>query len=288
MSDYSIRKELHEQNRLSWNEATKAHNSHKGNQAKFFRDGGSTLFPEEVELLGDISGLSVVHLQCNSGQDSLSLARLGANVTGVDISDSAIAFARQLSLDSGIDVTFYRDDVFDWLENAAHQNQLFDIVFCSYGAICWISNLHIWAKGIKTILNPGGRIVLVDFHPVAMMFDVDYSHKFNYFMNGESMVSKEGVSDYVAESSGGFNPGNYQIGVKNFRNPHVSHEFEWGIGEIITALLQAGLKLEVLREYPYSNGWKPFKNMHEDVGRRMFVVDNLPNMPLMFGIVARK
>jgi hypothetical protein len=76
MDNRPLRKQLHNENRLSWNEATKAHNSHKGNQTQFFRDGGSTLFPEEIELLGNITGLSLLHLQCNAGQDTLSLARL--------------------------------------------------------------------------------------------------------------------------------------------------------------------------------------------------------------------
>ena len=91
-----IRRPLHEQNRLAWNEATRAHNSHKGDQAAFLRGGGSTLFPEEIELLGDLRDRPLVHLQCNAGQDTLSIAsRLGARVTGVDISDEAIDFARQ-------------------------------------------------------------------------------------------------------------------------------------------------------------------------------------------------
>src|SRR5258706_3131863 len=103
-----MRKDLHEENRLSWNEATKAHNSHKGDQAAFFRAGGNKLYEEEKELLGDIHGLSLVHLQCNAGQDTLSLAQMGAKVTGVDISDTAIEFARALSTDSGIPATFHR------------------------------------------------------------------------------------------------------------------------------------------------------------------------------------
>src|SRR5690242_3739635 len=106
-----MRKEFHEDNRLAWNEATIAHNSHKGDQAAFFCNGGTTLRPEEVHLLGNIQGLSLVHLQCNAGQDTLSLARLGATVTGVDISDTAIDFARQLAHDSGIAATFLRADV---------------------------------------------------------------------------------------------------------------------------------------------------------------------------------
>src|SRR5216683_5023081 len=97
--DDKARSVLHEENRLSWNEATIAHNSHKGDQAKFFREGGNKLFAEEKALLGDIKGLRLVHLQCNAGQDTLSLAQMGALVTGVDISDIAIDFARQLAQD---------------------------------------------------------------------------------------------------------------------------------------------------------------------------------------------
>ena len=181
MTSAPIKKELHEENRLSWNEATKAHNSHKGNQAKFFREGGNTLFPEEKELLGNITNLSLIHLQCNAGQDTLSLAQLGAVVTGVDISDEAIVFAQKLSEESGIPASFHRADVFDWLEETAKRGEQFDIVFSSYGAVCWISNLSFWAKGIAAVLKPSGRFVLVDFHPVAMMFDRDWSHKFPYF-----------------------------------------------------------------------------------------------------------
>src|SRR5687768_17297343 len=145
--------ELHEQNRRSWNYATRAHNAHKGDQAAFLRGGGSTLFPEELELLGDVGGKRVVHLQCNAGQDSLSIAARGAHVTGVDISDEAIGFARTLSAESGIAATFERADVFDWLASAAEQ---FDIAFASYGALCWLSDVPTWARGVARVLAPGG------------------------------------------------------------------------------------------------------------------------------------
>lgn len=288
MTNVPLRKELHEENRLSWNEATKAHNSHKGDQAKFFREGGNTLFPEEVELLGDISGLSLLHLQCNAGQDSLSLAQLGAVVTGVDISDEAIAFAQKLSKESGISTTFHHADVFDWLEESAKENERFDIVFCSYGAVCWLSNLSIWAKGITSILKPRGQFVVVDFHPVAMMFDMDWTHKFPYFSEGKPMTWEDGVGDYVAESSGGLTPWGYETGVENFRNPYRVHEFTWGVGEIVTALLEAGLILEVLKEYPYANGCKLFERMRETPERQMLPPEDVPNLPLMYAIAARK
>ncbi|MCC5637438.1 class I SAM-dependent methyltransferase [Nostoc sp. CHAB 5844] len=288
MVNNPLRKQLHEENRLSWNEATKAHNSHKGNQAKFFQNGGNTLFPEEIELLGDITGLSVVHLQCNAGQDSLSLSRLGAVVTGVDISDEAISFAKKLSQETGITVTFYRADIFDWLEETAQKNEQVDIVFCSYGAVCWISDISLWAKGIALILKHGGRLVLIEFHPVAMMFDSDWSHKFPYFREGQPLTWEEGISDYVAASSEGLTLSEYETGIENFQNPYRSHEFQWSISEIVTALLQAGLSLEVLQEYPYSNGCKLFERMREATGRRWIPPDDVPNLPLMYGIVAHK
>lgn len=288
MTNIPLRKQLHEDNRLSWNEATKSHNSHKGNQAKFFLNGGNTLFPEEIELLGDIHGLSVVHLQCNAGQDTLSLSKLGAVVTGVDISDEAISFAQKLSQETGIAATFCRADIFDWLAETAKQNEQFDIVFSSYGAICWISDISLWAKRIAPILKHGGRLVLMEFHPVAMIFDGDWSHKFPYFRAGKPLTWEEGVSDYVAASSEGLTPSDYETGIENFQNPYRSHEFQWGIGEIVTALLQAGLSLEVLQEYPYFNGCKLFERMQEAPGKRWLPPDDVPNLPLMYSIVARK
>src|SRR6478609_5857077 len=128
--------DAHETNRRSWNAVTIAHNSHKKDQATFFRKGGGTLFPDEVELLGELSGKNLLHLQCNCGQDTLSLAQLGAKVTGVDISDDAIAFARQLSADSGIPAMFERADVFEWLASA--EPDQFDLVFSSYGVLGWL------------------------------------------------------------------------------------------------------------------------------------------------------
>src|SRR5690349_8269459 len=126
---------LREVNRRSWNAATRAHNSHKGAQARFFREGGSTLRPEELRLLGEVADLRIVHLLCNSGQDTLSIARLGADVTGVDISDEAIAFATRLAAEAGIAARFARADVYDWLEEAAGREECFDIAYSSYGVV---------------------------------------------------------------------------------------------------------------------------------------------------------
>src|SRR5918995_2887397 len=105
------RRELREQNRVSWNAVVGAHDSHRGDLSRFFREGGSTLFQEEIFLLGKLEGRSLVHLQCNSGSDSISLATLGATVTGVDLSDEAVSAAQDLADETGIGVAFERADV---------------------------------------------------------------------------------------------------------------------------------------------------------------------------------
>ncbi|UCG26591.1 MAG: class I SAM-dependent methyltransferase [Chloroflexota bacterium] len=283
-----MRKDLHEENRLSWNAATDAHNSHKENQAQFFKEGGSTLYPEEVELLGNLEGKRVLHLQCNSGQDALSLAGLGADVTGVDISDTAVDFANRLSAESGIPVRFVRSDVYDWLAGAASSSRRYDAAFSSYGALIWLSSLDTWATGVARILRPGGQLVLVDFHPLAMTFDYDWSHRFPYFGRGKVMTWEDGVGDYVAMSGPALAPSGYKQGVKSFENPYRCHEFQYSVTELITAVLDAGLSLEAWLEYPYMNGARLFEGMVESTGGRMYPPAGKPNLPLMYGLVARK
>ncbi|GAG25801.1 unnamed protein product, partial [marine sediment metagenome] len=256
-------RQLHEANRQSWNAATVAHNSHKRDQAGFLRRGGSTLFPEEVELLGDVAGRRLVHLLCNSGQDTLSLARLRAIVTGVDISDEAIRFARELSAESGIAAIFYRADVYDWLEAARERGERFDMAFCSYGSICWLSDLKRWAAGVWAVLAPGGRFVTVDLHPVSMMFNERLELTYPYFGEGKPQEWEEGVGDYVAVSGPALAPSGFQEGVREFKNPCAVYEFQWSVGAILGALLESGLRIEQYREYPYVNGVKLFENMRE-------------------------
>lgn len=280
-----LRKHLHEENRLSWNVATEVHNSHKADQSKFLREGGSTLFPEEIELLGDIAGKSLVHLQCNAGQDSLSLAKLGAAVTGVDISDTAIEFAQKLSAESGIPATFYRADVYDWLATTSDR---FDVVFSSYGAIVWLSDIETWAKGVASILKPGGKLVLIEFHPLINILDDDWAIKYDYFNEGRAASFDSGIGDYVAMSGSVLAPSGYLEGVQDFKNPHPGHEFNWTVSELVTATINAGLRLTILREYPYMNGARLLNNMRVTPDGRIFQPEGMPNLPLMYGLTAEK
>lgn len=281
------RQTITEQNRLSWNAATAAHNSHKVDQAAFFRAGGSKLFPEEIELLGDVRGARVVHLQCNAGQDTLSIAQLGAHVTGVDISDEAIEFARRLSVESGVPGEFHRADVYEWLDEAIRAGRQFDVVFYSYGALCWLPDLKHWARGAAAVLRPGGRLVGIEFHPVISMFDERLALKFPYF-GAEPIRWEDGVRDYVADSGAVLAPSGYVEGVKDFRNPHACIEFNWSVADRLTAMIEAGLTIDIVREYPYSNGCKFFEGSIVDADRRWHLPPGMPAIPQMLAIVASR
>lgn len=275
---------LHEANRLSWNAATRAHNSHKRGQAEFLRAGGSTLFPEERALLGALEGKRLVHLQCNAGQDSLSLAALGARVTGVDLSDEALAFAAQLSADSGLAAEFVCADVLDWL---AETEQRFEVAFSSYGAVGWLCDLDAWARGICRVLEPGGLFVYVEFHP--LVWSLDESFRFAgdpYFSPGR--VFTEPVSDYVGRSGALLAPSGFEEGDASFTNPHPAHSFQWTLGEQLTALASAGLVLERLEEYPFANGCRLLPSLVEREGRRLYPPEGVALPPLMFGLRARR
>jgi len=282
------RKDLREQNRVSWNAVVRAHDSHRGDLSRFFSEGGSTPFQEELDLLGELEGKSLVHLQCNSGGDSISLARLGATVTGVDLSDEAVSSARDLAEKTGTLATFERADVYDWLQQASREGRRFDVAFASYGVICWLPDLRRWAWGIAGILNPGGCFVLIDFHPAADIFDRDWKHVSDYPYGGEPLLLEEGVGDYVAASGGGLTPAGFVEGIRDFQNPEGCYLFRWGLGEVVTALAEAGLRITALEEYRYANGERRFAGMRELPGSRMGTPEDIPTVPLMYSIRAEK
>jgi SAM-dependent methyltransferase len=281
-------RDLREQNRVSWNAVVGALDSHRGDLSRYLREGGSTLFREERDLLGELEGRYLVHLQCNSGGDTVSLARLGATVTGVDISDEAVSSARDLARKTGVRITFERADVYDWLQKASREGRRFDVAFASYGVICWLPDLRGWAGGIAGILNPGGRFVLVDFHPAADIFDRDWNHVHDYPSGGEPLLLDAGVGDYVAASNGGLTPAGFVDGVRDFEKSASCHLFRWGLGEVVTALAEAGLRITALREYPYANGERKFTRMRELREKRMVPPEDVPQIPLMYGIRAEK
>lgn len=194
-------------NRKQWNARTEAHLTGEFYQIERFKAGWNSLNAIELDLLGDVRGQSILHLQCHFGQDTLSLARMGAKVTGVDLSDRAIDAADALKDELGLNATFLCCDLFDLPQ---HLDQKFDIVFTSYGTIGWLPELDTWGKLIQRYLKPEGRFVFAEFHPVVWMFSNDFSRVgYNYFNDGpivESTTSTYGNDDAVlSEESYGWN-----------------------------------------------------------------------------------
>lgn len=220
-------------NKASWNAKTELHFNSSFYDVDGFLKGNSSLNDIELKLLGDIKGKTVLHLQCHFGQDSISLERLGARVTGVDLSDKAILKAEELAKKAGVATEFICCDVY---ELPKYLDRKFDIVFTSYGTIGWLPDLDRWAQLIANFLKPGGQFVFVEFHPVVWMFDDDFKEVKYDYLNKEAIV--ETLSGTYAE-----------------KDADISGEYvTWnhGIGEVINSLVVHGIQIASFDEYDYS------------------------------------
>jgi len=268
--------------RRSWNIATRNHNAHKGDQAAFFRGGGDTLFSEELDLLDDIAGRDVAHLQCNAGQDSLGLARRGARVTGVDLSDEAIAFARRLSAEANIPATFVRSELSAWLESDAPAGA-FDVAFTSYGATPWLEDIEGWARGVHRILRPGGRLVYVEFHPLIWSLGAELDLRGDDYFAETPFVAP--VGDYVAASGAGLGA---LTPADTTPNTVDATAYQRPLAAIVSAIVRAGLRLDSLEEHPHINGLR-FNEHLVPLGERRFALPpERARVPLMFSLSATK
>ena len=257
-----------EANRNSWNQRARTHLHSDFYDMENWRRGKTSLQAIELGEIGDVRGKKLLHLQCHFGQDTLSWAREGAEVTGCDLSDAAIDIARSLAAETGIPAHFVCCNVYDL---PAHLEGQFDIVFTSYGTIGWLPNLQPWAAVIAHFLRPGGFFYMADFHPVLWMLDDDMAYlKYPYHNAG------------VIETA--------QTGTYADRNAPIQYtEYGWnhGLSEILNSLLEQGLQLEFLNEYPFS----PFdcfaKTVRgEDGNYRIQGLENI--LPMVFSLKARK
>ncbi|HEY2743062.1 MAG TPA: class I SAM-dependent methyltransferase, partial [Polyangia bacterium] len=202
--------------------------------------------------------------------------------------DEAIGFAGELAAATGIAADFERADVYDWLPRAARERRRFDRVFMTYGVLGWMSDLELLFRGVAAVLEHGGRVVSLEFHPAAMVFDWDLQLRYPYFREAGPYRQQDGIGDYVALAGAALTPSGWLDGEKDFKNPHVVWEFPHAISELVGAALAAGLRIEALREWPYANGFRPFKDMRELAGRRFALPEGKPELPLMLGMVAVK
>lgn len=226
-------------NKATWNQKVAIHAASEFYDLEGFKQGKTSLNPYELQGLGDVAGQTMLHLQCHFGMDTLSWARMGAQCTGVDISDKAVDLARKLNTELGLNAQFVCCNV---LDTSQHITEQFDIVFTSYGTIGWLPDLKPWAQMIAERLKPGGRFYMVEFHPIVWMFDYQQDPpKMSYGYDQQEAIYEEYDGTYAESDS----------------NKITSKEYGWnhGLGEVLSALTDAGLQLEALREHhasPYN------------------------------------
>lgn len=255
-------------NRKSWNNKVDAHVASDFYNMEGFIKGKSSLNVIELDLLGDVKGKSILHLQCHFGQDSLSLARMGAKITGVDLSDKAIEKAKELAEQLELDANFICCDIY---ELPSILNQTFDIVFTSYGTIGWLPDLDKWANLISNFLKPKGKFVFAEFHPVVWMFDDDFEKiGYNYF-----------EEDAIIETENG----TYADREADLIQTTVS--WNHSMSEVVNRLITNGLEINVLNEYDYSP-YNCFKHTVEFEPSK-FRIKHLGNkIPMVYAILASK
>jgi 2-polyprenyl-3-methyl-5-hydroxy-6-metoxy-1,4-benzoquinol methylase len=255
-------------NKESWNNRVDSHLASDFYDVAGFLKGDTSLNSIELNLLGDIKGKTILHLQCHFGQDSISLQRMGANVTGVDLSDVAIAAANELAKQTGTAPTFICCDVYDL---PTHLHQQFDIVFTSYGTIGWLPDIDKWAKTVSHFLKPSGKFVFAEFHPVVWMFDDNFEKiGYNYF-KADPIIEME---------SGTYADRDAPIQIQSMSWNH-------GMAEVITALLSQQLQLTTMQEFDYSP-YPCFKNTIE-IAPKQFRIKHLDNpIPMVYALVAIK
>jgi SAM-dependent methyltransferase len=255
-------------NKQTWNNKTDVHIASDFYDVEAFLNGKSSLNSIELDLLGDIKGKKILHLQCHFGQDSLSLARLGAKVTGVDLSDRAIEKATAFNTELNLDATFICCDVYD---APKFIDEKFDLVFTSYGTIGWLPDLDKWANVVTDFLKPGGKLVFADFHPVVWMFDNDFKEVFYSYFNIEPIIEDE---------DGTYADRNSEIASKTITWNHP-------LSETLNALIKSGLEINSFNEYDYS----PYNcfNETEEFEKGKYRIKHLGNkIPMVYSITATK
>ena len=255
-------------NKATWNEKVKIHAESDMYNIEAFKAGQSSLMPLELNALGDVKGKSLLHLQCHFGQDTLSWSRLGARCIGVDISDEGIKLAQKLNQELELDAQFICCNV---LDVANHVSETFDIVFTSYGVIGWLPDLKPWGRLIAERLNKGGAFYMAEFHPIVWMFD---------YLDGKPVMKYGYMQDDVIYEE-------YEGTYANQSSKMTSKEYGWnhGLGEVVSALTEAGLHIDYLKEHDESP-YDVLPDLKQSKSGMFVTKDKL--YPLIFEIKATK
>lgn len=266
-------------NHASWEERVAPHAASPGYALARFREDPAHLSDVvrfDLPRLGSVDGLRGVHLQCHLGTDTVSLARLGARMTGLDFSGAAVAQARLLAADAGVDVDFVESDVYaaEVLPPGA-----FDLVFTGIGALCWLPDVRRWAEVVATLLKPGGRLFIREGHPMLWALGDPRS---------DGLVTVEHPYVERAEATVWDEPGTYVETDVQFEHT-VTHEWNHGIGQILTAVLDAGLEVTAFEEHD-SAPWDPLPGYTESAAHdgEHRLRDRPWRVPFTYTLQARK
>jgi SAM-dependent methyltransferase len=273
VSDYE------EVNRANWDERVPAHIASPDYAvARFVSDPAfiSDVVRFDLPRLGDIAGLRGAHLQCHIGTDTVSLARLGASMTGLDFSAPAVSAARALASSTGASATFVQAEVYAAAEVLGRGG--FDLVYTGIGALCWLPDIRRWAGVVAALLRPGGRLFMREGHPVLWTLDDERDDdllvaRYPYFEQAEPLI---------------FDQGGTYVSTDVVFSHNVTHEWNHGIGEIITALLDAGLSVTGFTEHD-SAPWPALPRLmdraHDGEWR---LIDNPSRVPCTYTLQAAK
>ena len=252
-------------NRASWDERAPAHAASPDyNVDRYLNDPSfiGDIVRFDLPRLGDISGLTGVHLQCHIGTDTISLARLGARMTGLDFSPASLAEARRLGEATGDPVEFVEAEVYD--APRALGRGRFDFVFTGIGAICWLPSIRRWAEVVAELLVPGGWLFIREGHPMLWTLDARNDQllvEYRYFERADPNVWDDG--------------GTYVETDTKFETT-VTHDWNHGLGEIITALIDAGLQVTAFEEHD-SVPWQALPGKMEQIGNGEWRLAQQPN-----------
>ena len=263
-------------NRRNWNERTRIHAASDFYDVEGFKAGRITLSELERSGVGDVRGKSLLHLQCHFGLDTLSWARLGAVATGVDISDDSVALARQLSDELRLGARFIRADIYDLPQVLAEE---FDVIYTAMGVLTWLPDLARWAEVVAAHLKPGGLFYLLDTHPMSRIFDG------TAFLNGPGDLRV--AHRYFPHPAGDVNPGNAPTYAGDGLVDSPCWEWQHSLGEVLTALLDNGLRLTSFAEHRETM-YEQFPWMvrgADGLWRLPFLEDSVP---LVFTLTATK
>ncbi len=236
----SERQDYTERNRCAWNEIAVVRERAMWPDAAFFAAGGSLLDDRVRAVAGDVAGRTVLHLQCATGEETLSWAVAGARAVGVDISDAQIAIAEQKARDAALDVRFVASDIYEL--PAELQQGTFDLVYTASGVLVWLPDIVRWAEIVAAALKPGGRFILFEEHPIAQVL---------WSTEGKLAI----ISDYFGRAVPEFDQGwGHFAGAEDATETKA--QFFWPLGDIVTALARAGLRIEAMTEYPSRAEWR--------------------------------